>query len=406
LLQAAARAGHSSALQLMSRLQNGERPRLSEVMSGLAPSRDIDARAVLAIAASHALQDRDLGRAASCLSATLDLTPSLSPELAELVTRCARLAEDTGGVLAHIGPQVIEPSLDMLAARGDGNAAYLLGRALCGIACGPLAPEQLVVGMNMRKGAALLLRAADAGQYAAWLHLHRLHSEPRSSVANSQLARFFLEKAAVHGSTEAQRRLGAMMLRSASSLSESELAIHWLHQATSQGDEYARELLRSLVLPLVGTDDEAMAAVEEVRRTDPWLSMRLLVSRRFGLTKLEALAVDPVQGLRSWGLVVGRNPFISQARLSAPRAVPALSQEALADLRRAAAFFEELHHGASGIEGDLRCRSLRQRRAFERHRIDESLFFAIAKSMTLEALRQGPKWAYRARQPLQMALAA
>jgi hypothetical protein len=34
------------------------------------------------------------------------------------------------------------------------------------------------------------------------------------------------------------------------------------------------------------------------------------------------------------------------------------------------------------------------------------MFFSGATSMTLEALRFGPKWAFRAKQPLQLALAA
>jgi hypothetical protein len=54
----------------------------------------------------------------------------------------------------------------------------------------------------------------------------------------------------------------------------------------------------------------------------------------------------------------------------------------------------------------LRRRSLRQRRAFERHGLSEEMFFATATSMTLEALRFGPKWAFRAKAPLQLALAA
>ena len=68
--------------------------------------------------------------------------------------------------------------------------------------------------------------------------------------------------------------------------------------------------------------------------------------------------------------------------------------------------FGQASRDALAFEGDLRRRSLRQRRAFERHGLDESMFFANASSMTLEALRLGPKWAFRAKEPLQLALAA
>ena len=40
------------------------------------------------------------------------------------------------------------------------------------------------------------------------------------------------------------------------------------------------------------------------------------------------------------------------------------------------------------------------------HGLDEAMFFANATSMTLEALRLGSKWAFRAKEPLQLALAA
>jgi hypothetical protein len=220
------------------------------------------------------------------------------------------------------------------------------------------------------------------------------------------MARFCLEKAALGGQVEAQRKLGALMLRVADTLEDSEPAIEWLHRAAGADDAHAQGLLRSQVLPLEGDDARADAAIALVRRDDPWLAVRMQLARRFGLTKLEALCVDPADGLRPWGLVVGRNPFIAQIRLSAPRAIPALGEAAMDAARTAASFFGQASRDAQAFEGDLRRRSLRQRRAFERHGLDESMFFANATSMTLEALRLGPKWAFRAKRPLQLALAA
>jgi hypothetical protein len=276
----------------------------------------------------------------------------------------------------------------------------------CGIADDALLPAVFADSINIRRGAAYLLRAADAGCDDAWLHLYRLHADHRLSVSNPQMARFFLEKAATRGQAQAQRKLGALMLREAGSLAESEQAIHWLHQAARHGDAHAGELLSSLVLPVEGRDEDALSAIEQIRRAEPWLAVRLQLSRAFGLTKLEALCVDPSGGLRPWGLVVGKNPFISQIRLSAPRAIPATSQAALTVAREAASFFAQARRDALAIEGDLRRRSLRQRRAFERHGLDDAMFFAAATSTTLESLRLGPKWAFRAKQPLRMALAA
>jgi TPR repeat protein len=250
-----------------------------------------------------------------------------------------------------------------------------------------------------------LLRAADAGCDEAWLHLYRIHSDNRLSVANPQMARFCLEKAAARGVVEAQRRLGALVLRGASTLQETEQSLGWLHQASRQGDVHAQMLLRSLVLPLEGEDEEAEVAIAEVARLDPRLAARLRISREFGLTKLEALCFDPVSGLRPWGLVVGKNPFISQIRLSAPRAIPALTREALEHLRTVAEFFSRTGADSGRHEGDLRRRSSSQRRVFARLGLDETMFFAVASSVALDSFRLGTKWAYRVRQPLRLALA-
>jgi TPR repeat protein len=399
--------GHQAALRAMAALRQ---PDADDPVAGflnvLTAAGELDGARVATLAAQQASAARDLKQLAASLRTALSLTPQIDAALAELVVAAVRLAEAEGKPLLGLAPQAIETALDLCTQRGDRDAAYALGRALCGIACGVLQPAALASGANMRKGVALLLRAADAGCEEAWLHLYRVHGDHRLSVANPQMARFCLEKAALAGQTEAQRKLGALMLRAADTLADSEAAIAWLQAAARQGDTHAQTLLQSLVLPLEGDDAQAAAAIELVRRDDPWLAVRLQLARHFGLTKLEALCVDPVDGLRPWGLVVGKNPFISQIRLSAARAVPALDDAALEAVRRAAAFFGSSHRDAPAFEGDLRKRSLRQRRVFERHGLDESMFFANASAMTLEALRLGSKWAFRAKAPLQLALAA
>jgi hypothetical protein len=400
-----AAAGSAAAQAKRAAWQAAERGApLAQVRRALSACGDnaADADAVLLIAAQRALAAGDLERIAACLHNAIEQHARVTPELAEMVVGAVRLAESRGVPLRGLDAEHLLAALEMRADQGDRDAAYAFGRGLCGIASIALPPWVFADKLNQRKGAAFLLRAADAGVDAAWLHLYRLCADHRLSIANPEMARFFLEKAADRGQAEAQRKLGALLLREASSLAASEQAIQWLHRATEQGDARALELLRSLVLPVPGALDAAAAAIEQVRRTDPWLALRLELARAFGLTKLEALCVDPVEGLRPWGLVVGRNPFITQQRLAAPRAVPALSESALDTARRAAAWFGEAARDA--VEGDLRRRSLRQRRLFERLGLDDTLFFAEASSMRLEALRLGPKWAFRARQSLTLAL--
>ena len=409
-LGAAAKGGHAGAAQAVAALaQAAPAQAVLAVLQPLADGDGIDGPLLARLAAQQALDGGQLDHLVACLVAALGLGHALDSALASLVVAAEQLADQQGRSLAGLPTAALLDSLELRAGQGDRAAAYTLGRGLSGVDVASLPPAVFAGQQNLRKGAAFLLRAADAGQDAAWLHLYRLHADHRSSVANPQLARFFLEKAALRGQAEAQRKLGALQLREASHLQDSEQAIHWLHQAAAQGDAHATTLLQSLRLPVADVDagEAAVAfALEQVRRADPWLAQRLALSRAFGLTKLEALSVDPVAGLRPWGLVVGRNPFIAQVRLSAPRAVPAVDEAALAVARRAAAFFGQAQGEAGAAEGDLRARSLRQRRLFERLGLDEAAFFCDASAMTLDALRLGAKWAYRARAPLSEALAA
>ncbi|KQP12810.1 tetratricopeptide repeat protein [Pseudorhodoferax sp. Leaf267] len=405
-LEAAAAGGHIEARQAMAAVRQAPADEaLPAMVRSIASSVAVDVVQVAVMAARLAREGGSLDLQADCLHIALLVAPRLTHALSDLVVAAVLRAETQGHALHGLAPAQVEASLELAIARGDRDAACLLGRALCGIDSGMLAPARLTASSNMRKGVALLLRAADAGRDDAWLDLYATHADHRLSVSNPQMARFFLEKAAALGQAEAQRKLGALILRSASSLAESEQAISWLHAAASQDDAHAQGLLASLVLPLGGDDAAAREAIEQVRQADPWLAVRLTLARDFGLTKLEALSVDPVEGRRPWGLLVGQNPFITQARLSAPRAVPALTAQALQNLARAAAFFDQSRGEGNAFEGDLRRRSVRQRRAFERLGLSEDLFFATASSTKLESFRLGPKWAFRAKQPLELALA-
>ena len=404
LLQAAARQSLVAAQMALN--TTGTSESLKDMLHTLAQHGLLDAQAVACAAAEQALAARDLPAAGAALAAAIALCDQAPDGLSELVVRLVAAAEAVGEAVPALPASAIEHLLEARACAGDRAAAYALGRALCGVELGRVPAQAIAGGQNLRKGAALLLRAADAGCDAAWLHLYRLHADHESSVANPQMARFFLEKAATTGMAEAQRRLGALVLRGASTLQESEQALGWLHQAAGQDDEHARLLLRSLVLPLEGEDQDADSAIAAVARDDPWLAGRLRIARDFGLTKLEALCFEPVAGLRPWGLVVGKNPFISQIRLSAPRAIPALNERALAHLRSVAELFANAGGNLGRHEGDLRRRSMNQRRLFAKLGLDEAMFFAVASSVALDSLRLGTKWAFRARQPLHLALTA
>lgn len=266
----------------------------------------MDMASVAMAAARQAYDASDLPSMSRALGAAISLHGQPDDQSSALVADALHLAEKLDLPIGGLTTEQIQSALEYLCSRSDRGAWFIMGKALCGIGSKEcLPPQRLVRTSNLRKGTALLVRAADAGECKAWMHLYRLNSDGRSSVANPQMARFYLEKAAAENDAEAQRRLGALILRESDSLHESEQAIQWLYQARANGDPYAHGLLSSLVLPVEGTDEQADTIILDLQKESPWLASRLRVSRHFGLTKLEALIVDPADGLRDWGLVVG-----------------------------------------------------------------------------------------------------
>ena len=405
-LDAAAATGDAGARAAAHALRTHPGSPAAAVLVALKSEPGIDLARLVPQALNAALRSDDPSEIARVLDAALRARSPVTPELADAVCMAIARLENDAELRLSCEHGALESLLEDCIGRGNATAELLLGRALCGFGTRALPGPLLTGGQNLRRGAALLLRAADAGLTAAWMVLYRIHADNRSSVSNPQMARFFLEKAALAGELCAQRRLGALILRSATTVHESEQGIHWLHQAARRQDALAAQLLNSLVLPVAGSDTEADAAIDAVRREDPWLACRLRTARDFGLTKLEAMSVDIVAGFRPWGLVVGPNPSIAQAKLAAPRAIPALRHQVFENLRRSVAFFEQSRQDGSPIEGDRRKRTHRLRYCLERSGIDESLFFAKVRSTVLNSLRQGPKWAFHAQQPLRMALAA
>lgn len=379
--------------------------RLGRVLRAAGQLDSMDVPVLLAMAAQHAAARGDLHCLKRLLVAAADDRRTLHPALRPWVLQAVALAERGNGDLAELAPALLQECLELLAARGSMEACRILGQALCGLDVSTIPWDRLVDSTNFRKGSTFLLRAADGGIVEAWLLLSRVASDSRCSVANPQMARFCLEKAAQLGESEAQRRLGALLMREASGLEDAEQAVALLYRAAQQGDGLAEALMASLVLPLQGLDEDADNLIAEIHRHDPWLALRCRLARHFGLTKQEALTVEPAHGAREWGLVVGPNPFIGHARLSAPRAIPAISPAARACLREVAQVFSAQDQGSLSYEGTLRRRSLNQRRLFERLGISESLFFSNANSSERDALRLGPRWAHRCRAMLKAALA-
>lgn len=372
--------------------------RVASTLRRLETLTAIDAPEVAIVVARQALAARNVGEASFALTvcSLIDAATFLK-RAKSTIWELVALSEECGMPLEGLASTAVNEALEHAGAQDNPKAWFILGRALCAIPCGPNPARALVTRHNMRRGVALLLRAGDAGVVEAWLHLYTLSSNGRSSVANPEMARFCLGKAAAAGFSEAQRRLGALILRESTSLTTNEQAIALLHASASKGDIHATVLLRSLVLPVGGSDEEASEALTHIREHDRLLAASLDLAREFGLTRQEWSNLDLTACAREWGLVTTPSRSL-QPRLAAPRAIPALTSSALIKLKAAGVMMRmqaSMDHRRDAV--DLRG-------LLHKLGVADDLFFADGKAEARDRVRIGTRWAHHSGEKLRAAL--
>ena len=116
-------------------------------------------------------------------------------EICELVW----LSEQRCLPIEELEAQDIQEALECAAEQNNVKALFVLGRALCALACGPNVATALVTRKDMRRGVALLARAANEGCAEAWLHLYDVALNGPSLVNSPKMAEFCRRKAAAAG---------------------------------------------------------------------------------------------------------------------------------------------------------------------------------------------------------------
>jgi TPR repeat protein len=360
--------------------------RLAENLKNL-PQALLDAGEVAMLCAQDALSLHDVPAACHCIRVAAAFCPP--DALAGIVCRAVYLAAATDGEL-DLPAGLVEDALDCASRQGDQEAQYVLGCALAGLGYGPLKPDQLARGRGLSKAAGLLLRAAEAGKPQAWLNLFEIIPGAKGAIANHDVARFYLEKAARTGLVDAQTRLGTLLLAEAGCLRDAEAALQWLVAASDAGGRAALGVLETLVLPIAELPPEYEGTVlEKISARDSDLGMRVALARALHLTRHEALSFNPNRDLRAWGLVLpGSSKENPKGRLA-----PAVSAAMKTELQRASDFYR----GASPLDATFVLRRARAQKAvFSALSISHELFFAADIGRSSSHYGYGKHWHARA----------
>jgi TPR repeat protein len=392
----------------MSRAERQEAPALlrqSGLFAGAVDTRDIDDPRELAAllrdlpptlldvakaairCAHEALSTHDV--ASACYSIRVAAGFAAPGALAAVACQAVYL----GATVSHqldLPTEMVEAALDSGSRSGDQEAQYALGCGLAGLDYGKLKPAGIARERNLSKAAGLLLRAAEAGKPQAWLNLFEIIPGSRSAIANHDVARFFLEKAARSGLVEAQTRLGQLLLAEASCLRGAEEALQWLATASEAGDETALGILRTLVLPIAELPaDYEQNILEKIAARDRDLGLRMALARALHLTRHEALSFNPSRDLRAWGLVL---PGSSKENPKG-RVAPAVSAGMKHELQRAEAFYRD----SPALDATFVLRRARAQKAiFGLLSISQELFFAPDIGRSCSHYGYGKHWHARA----------
>ncbi|MBI2771459.1 MAG: hypothetical protein HYX47_17675 [Burkholderiales bacterium] len=361
-------------------------PRAFAAMLATLAAGIVDPARLALVCARDALDAGDLATACYCIRLAAEFPPV--DELDELACRAVYFAAREGQALA-LPPALVEGALRRRSDKGEIEPQYVLGCALAGIPYGSLAAVQLVKEHSPARAAGLLLRAADAGKHDAWLDLFHTAQGARSGVAGSEVARFFLEKAARAGLADAQTRLGVLLLAEATSVQAAEEGVGWLAAAAQGGNAAAAGVLGTLVLPVPDLPVEyERGLLEKISALDRDLGVRMALARGLHLTRHEALSFNPACDFRAWGLVLsGSSKENPKGRLA-----PAVTTEMKLELQRVRAFYGQ----AAPVGGSLMLQRARaQKRVFEMLSISQAMFFASDIGRSWSHYGYGRHWASR-----------
>ncbi len=287
---------------------------------------------------------------------TVGSSPSLHD--VSLVLRCANTLTASGEFEANDVVRLLE----FAAQTGDRNAQFSFGLWLAHMdECGRRAAA-IPGTANYKRAIRWLSQAAEQGVTAAWYVLSKIYCKSECSQRSLPDAQRCLEAAAQAGHAGAQLELGIAAWRARRQQESNDVcAVRWLQKAKAQGLLEAERLLGKIAAPAVPApwaEAVLQRMTQDMRHSHPLLAARVELAALFGLSRTEALLVDPQAADQGNCLVVD---IRAQHPHSKRRLILIQTAEERQGLDRIAAVFNCVEEGEARPEGNYRQRLYRLR---------------------------------------------
>jgi uncharacterized protein len=287
----------------------------------------------------------------------MDAVGVLNERDAGLVARCAHaLYTDDDAI-----PEAVR-FWERAAQAGDRGARFSLGLHYARMDAGGRRTGRAGVA-NYKKATRWLSLAAEQGVVDAWYALSKIYLKPECSQRSVADAQRYLERAAQAGHAAAQLELGVIIWRARRDQPGNDLrALHWLQKAQVQGVAEAATIIDKIAaraVPAPWACTALQCLTQQARDAYPLLTVRLELAARFGLTRTEALLVEPADAIAGECLVVDIPLQHAQRTHGHRRLILARDAGDREVLDRIARVFEGIEPGPDGPEGNYRRRLYR-----------------------------------------------
>jgi TPR repeat protein len=251
------------------------------------------------------------------------------------------------------------------ARAGDRSAQFSLGLWFARMDVNGRRIPRIPGTANYKKSIRWLSLAAEQGVADAWYALSRIYLKPECSQRNLADAQRYLERAAEAGHGPAQLELGISAWRTRRGEESKDVrAVYWLQKAAAQGGEgsaEARVLLEkiaSCATPARWARDALQRLTRESASMYPLLAARIELAALFGLSRPEALLLDPKAADCGHCLLID---IRVRHKHSKRRLILLQTGEERQALDRIVRLFEYVDCGPEGPEGNYRQRLYRFR---------------------------------------------